>query len=181
MLLTPARTRPAYQLRQYQPHDATSELYPDDPAYRAVIDFRFDAPITVPADYPVEAALADMHRLRVHALLVTREEPDSSEPHFVGLVTQHELVQPHALQAGVPSAPDGSGHTCVADVMTPVEELSVARYASLRDLTVLDVHEMFQGTGLSHLVVVDADGSDFGVARGLISRARLARRLRGSL
>ena len=39
---------------------------------------------------------------------------------------------------------------------------------------------MFQGTGLTHLLVVEIQGDDSTLARGLVSRANLAKRLRCS-
>ena len=179
-LQTSARARAANPLRQYSPHDDSSELYPDDPAYRAVTDFQHDGPITVPASYPLDAAQGDLRRPGVHALFVTREEPGCSEARFIGLVTRHELQAGGAPQAEPSPAAGAAAQRRVAEVMTPVEALAVARYASLRGMTVQDVSEMFEETGLAHLLVVDGDGGDLGIARGLISRALLALRLRGS-
>lgn len=66
----------------------------------------------------------------------------------------------------------------VADVMTPWNELPVVNYESLQTLTASDVYEMFQGTGLTHLLVIENHGNESAVARGLLSRASLAKRLR---
>jgi hypothetical protein len=61
--------------------------------------------------------------------------------------------------------------------MTPRSELSLVNYDSLRTLTALDLYRMFQGTGLTHLLVVESQGVDSAPARGLLSRATLAKRL----
>jgi inactivated superfamily I helicase len=62
--------------------------------------------------------------------------------------------------------------------MTPWNELTVVNYESLQTLTAFDVYEMFQGTGLTHLLVIENHGAESAVARGLLSRATLAKRLR---
>jgi hypothetical protein len=62
--------------------------------------------------------------------------------------------------------------------MTPRNELSLVNYESLQTLTALDLYEMFQGTGLTHLLVVEMHGDDSAIARGLLSRAALTKRLR---
>ena len=123
-----------------------------------------------------------MSRLGVHALLVTRAGPDDGDTRFIGLVTRHDLQHRRAQPTQPGGAPGDPQALRVADVMTLVEELSVTRYASLRDLTVSDIYAMFQGTGLTHLLIVDDDGNGnhIGMARGLMSRARIAQRLRGS-
>ena len=61
--------------------------------------------------------------------------------------------------------------------MTPWNELSLVKYESLQALTAVDVYQMFQGTGLTHLLVVELHGDDSAVLRGLLSRAALAKRL----
>jgi hypothetical protein len=62
--------------------------------------------------------------------------------------------------------------------MTPWNELPLVQYESLQSLTAYDLFEMFQGTGLTHLLVVETHGDESALARGLVSRATLAKRLR---
>ena len=100
--------------------------------------------ITVEADGSIDDALADMNRLGVHALY-----PQASSPNKGCIIP-------------------------VADVMTLWNELTVVNYESLQTLTALDVYEMFQGTGLTHLLVIENHGDESAVARGLLSRATLA-------
>jgi hypothetical protein len=47
----------------------------------------------------------------------------------------------------------------------------------LRSHPAIELYRMFQGTGLTHLLVVEDHGSEAALARGLISRASLAMRL----
>ncbi len=62
--------------------------------------------------------------------------------------------------------------------MTPWDELSLVHYDSLAALTALELSEMFRGTGLTHLLVIEMQADDSALARGLISRGSLAKRLR---
>jgi hypothetical protein len=65
----------------------------------------------------------------------------------------------------------------VADVMTVWEDVSVVHWDSVCSLTTRQLHEMFRGTGLSHVVVVDhAEESQMHV-KALLSRTALAQRL----
>jgi hypothetical protein len=65
----------------------------------------------------------------------------------------------------------------VGDVMTPRNGLSLVKYESLRTLTASEVYEMFQGTGLTHLLVVVAHGNDHVLVEGVLSRAAVAKQL----
>jgi len=118
-----------------------------------------------------------MNRLCVHALLVTQEDLGSVNPQIVGLITAYDIERerPHR-------SPNTRGFNLhkparVGDVMTPWNELSLVKYESLRTLTAVDLYEMFQGTGLTHLLVIELHGDDSAVVRGLLSRAALAKRL----
>ena len=62
--------------------------------------------------------------------------------------------------------------------MTPWNELTVVNYESLQTLTAPVVYKMFQGTGLTHLLVIENHGDESAVATGLLSRETLAKRLR---
>jgi CBS domain-containing protein len=150
----------------------------DDSAFCALTDFRREYLITVEADGSIDDALADMNRLGVHALLVTRQELGGIEQQVVGLITYYDIerIRPHRFPQ--PSIPSKGRISRVGDVMTPWNELSLVHYESLEALTASDVYEMFQGTGLTHLLVIDNHGDDSVVARGLLSRATLAKRLR---
>jgi CBS domain-containing protein len=100
------------------------------------------------------------------------------EQQIVGLITHYDIErrQPHrSPQVGVSTA---YGEVCVGDVMTPWNELPLIKYESLQSLTASDLYEMFQGTGLTHLLVIEAHDDGSAVARGLLSRSALAKRLR---
>ncbi|MHB8475793.1 MAG: CBS domain-containing protein [Steroidobacteraceae bacterium] len=159
---------------------ANDDTYLDrcDPAFRALTDFRRESLITVEADCSVEDALADMNRLGVHALSVTRQRLEGLGQQVVGLITYHDIERLRAHRHPWAARPGNGGIIRVSDVMTPWNELSLVNYESLQTLTAADVYEMFQGTGLTHLLVIENRGDESVVARGLLSRATLAKRLR---
>ncbi len=159
-------------------HEIAS-LQPEDTALRALTDFRYDEPLTVEADAAMEDALTAMERSGVHALLVTRDDSNEVEQQVVGLVTHYDIDRrnPHR-HPGSASRP--RPHLRVSDVMTPWNELSLVHYDSLTDLTAADLFDRFQGTGLTHLLVIEMRPDETAVARGLISRGSLAKWLRRS-
>jgi CBS domain-containing protein len=168
-LLAPHRVRSASALEEpVHPRDV-SALSADDSAYRALVDFHSDYPITEPAGRSVDEAMNDMTRLGVHALVVTKPQAEGSDQQIVGLITSSDIqhLQSHP----------GKQSVRVEDVMTSWADLPLVKYDSLQEMTALELYRMFQGTGLTHLLVVEDHGSEAALARGLISRANLAMRL----
>ena len=179
-LAVPSRIRPAASLNERPAVNDDTYLESDDPAFCALTDFQHEYPITVEADRGIEDALADMNRLGVHALLVTRQDLDSADLQVVGLITYYDIERRHPHRH--PHATVFREHSGirVGDVMTSCDELALVKYESLQMLTAFELYEMFQGTGLTHLLVVENHGDDVTSARGLVSRATLAKRLRRS-
>jgi CBS domain-containing protein len=179
-LVVPARVRWSASLVERSiAHDGL-HLEADDSAFHALTDFQHEYPITVDADTSIDEALADMNRLYVHALLVTQGRFEGVDPQVAGLITAYDIARerPHSF-------PRTTGTTArkrvtVGEIMTPRSELSLVNYESLQTLTALDLYKMFQGTGLTHLLVIETRGVDSAVARGLLSRETLAKRLRRS-
>ena len=155
-----------------------THLEPGDSAFYALTDFRRTSPWTIEPDVSIDAALAEMNRLGVHALLVTQEASNEENPQILGLITEYDIqrARPHRYEGT--SVFIEPKYASVADVMTPSEELSLVHIESLQTLAAFEIYEMFQGTGLTHLLVVETQGDDLFAARGLLSRAALARRLR---
>jgi CBS domain-containing protein len=179
-LIVPSRFRSAASLIERTVANDEAYLESNDSAFCALTDFRREYPITVEADSSIDEALSDMNRLSVHALLVTRQEVGGIEQQVVGLITYYDIERrrPHRYpQMAVSSE---RSDVRVGDVMTPWDELSLVRYGSLQSLTARDLYEMFQGTGLTHLLVVEIHGDESATAIGLVSRAALAKRLRGA-
>jgi CBS domain-containing protein len=132
----------------------------------------------VDAGRSIDDAFSDMARFGVHALLVTKEMRECDHLQVLGLITAYDIERerphrsPGTFVARVPTKIN------VLDVMTPWDELPLVHYASLDTLTARDIYEMFKGTGLTHLLVIDINSDDSGVARGLLSRTTLSKRLR---
>jgi CBS domain-containing protein len=149
----------------------------NDSAFCALTDFRREYPITVNADRSIDDALTDMVRASVHALLVTQEDPDCSDLHVLGLITAYDIEREKAHRIPIP-IPYRMPTVKIADLMTPWDELSLINYESLYSLTTGDLHDMFQRTALTHLLVINIRSDDSGVARGLLWRTNLSKRLR---
>jgi len=111
-------------------------------------------------------------------LLATESSFEGVDAQVAGLITAYDIARerPHSSWRTTRMRP--GKHVMVGEIMTPRSELSLVNYESLQALTALDLYRMFQGTGLTHLLVVEAQGTDSAVARGLLSRATLAKRLR---
>jgi CBS domain-containing protein len=181
VLVVPSEVRSAASLIERTVANDDAYLESNDSALCALTDFRREHTITVEADSSIDDALGDMNRLGVHALLVTRQEVGGIEQQVVGLITYYDVERrrPHRY----PESPVSSEHSDirVGDIMTPWNELPLVQYESLQSLTAYDLYEMFQGTGLTHLLVVETHDDESGLARGLLSRATLAKRSRRAL
>jgi len=157
------------------------KLEPDDPAIYAMTDFRHECPICVPSSRSIDEALEDMNRLGIHALLVTQPQDATAHEQMLGLITSYRIQQRKVYERRLPKTLRGYGNVgTVGEIMTPWEELALVNCRSLQYLNVSEVHQMFQGTGLTHVMVVETHNDDSVVARGLISRAALASRLQES-
>jgi CBS domain-containing protein len=180
-LVVPARVRwSASLIVRFVANDG-SHLEADDSAFHALTDFQHEYPITVDTDTSIDEALADMNRLCVQALLVTQGRFEGVDPQVAGLITAYDIARERPHSSSRTTGTTARKHATVGEIMTPRSELSLVNYESLQTLTALDLYQMFQGTGLTHLLVIETQGVDSAVARGLLSRATLAKRLRRSL
>jgi CBS domain-containing protein len=175
--LEPSRIRASASLRDRVVVRNDGDLNASDSAFYALTDFELDFPITVDIERTIGEAFRDMNRLGIHALLVTRQGLRGIDPQIFGLITAHDIERAQARHprngAGMPA------RRClkVCEVMTLWEDLSYVKYESLRSLTAMDLYQMFQGTGLTHLLVVQLHEDEVPVARGVLSRAALGKRL----
>ncbi len=176
-LVVPSGVRPAESIIERTVAIDGAYLESDDSAFCALTDFRRDYPITVEVDSSIGDALGHMNRLGIHALLVTRQDDAGMEQQVVGLITYYDIERrcphryPHAMVASV------QPRIRVDDVMTAWNELPLVKYESLQSLTAYDLYETFQGTGLTHLLVIENHEHEPALARGLVSRAALTIRL----
>jgi predicted transcriptional regulator len=138
---------------------AAPKLKLHDPAVRAMHDFMRDPPMTVAEDCALQQAIDDLFRLGVRAFLVIRERS------VVGLFSVED-AQRRAAQG-----------LRVGDVMTPSQDLPAIDWQTLEDAQIRDLIEIFEGTGVHHLVVVQNQAVNVATVRGLILRERLARQL----
>jgi CBS domain protein len=153
-------------------------LGPDDAAVYAMTDFRRECPICIPPSRSIDEALEDMNRLGIHALLVTEPHDTTGHNQMLGLITSYRMQEHRASERRLPKPLRGCRNvSTVGEIMTPWQELALVNYRSLQYLNVSDVYQMFQGTGLTHVVIVETYDDDSVIARGLISRAAVASRL----
>jgi CBS domain-containing protein len=179
-LVVPAQVRWSASLIERSPENDSCELEADDSAFHALTDFQHEYPITVDINTSIDEAIADMNRLSVHALLVTQGRFEGVEPQVAGLITAYDIERERPRSSSRSTGMTQRKHLTVGEIMTPRSELSLVNYESLQTLTALDLYQMFQGTGLTHLLVIETQGVDSAVARGLLSRSTLAKRLRRS-
>jgi hypothetical protein len=161
-----------------QPSRATndsSHLTAEDPAIRVMTDFRRAIPAAIDARSFIDDAVNCMNRLRVDALLVKPGAGVSSAQRAVGLITYYDIERCRLHRC--PSATAGKARVHVEDAMTWSAELSMLSYESLRSLKASNLYERFQGTGLTHMLVIETLGIGLVMARGLVSRAALTMRL----
>jgi CBS domain-containing protein len=130
-----------------------------DSAQRAMTDFLRDPPLTVDEEISVEQAIDEMFRLGVRALLVVRDR------RVVGLMTAAEAAR---------SSPRDRR---VAELMTATEDVPAIGWDTLCEARVADLVEIFDGTGVNHLVVLETHSANLSSVRGLIHRERLERQL----
>lgn len=166
LLAQPPSALPALspRSRPYRP-----QLRPSDPAVRAMNDFQRDPPGTVPEDAGLEEIIDHMFRLGVRAFLVVQERS------VIGLITAEDAsVARRARQHS-----DGGARTLrAADVMTPSLDVPAIDWQTLQDSRISDLLEIFEGTGVRYLVVLQTETATWSTVRGLIQRQRLERQLR---
>lgn len=150
-------------------------LDPGDPAIHAITDFTREHPVTVDAERQIDDALNDMIRVGVRALLVYREQ------RIVGLVTSYDIQGERPIQFLQSSNYQHHRDIRVADIMTPWEKLVALDWETIQSLRAGELFHIFEETGLTHLIVIEPDRKGSAVVRALVSRARLARQLKGLL
>jgi len=153
--------------------------YPDlklrDPAVHGMTDFMHKFPISVAPERPIDEALSDMMRFGVRALLVITGE------NVVGLVTSCDIEGVRPLTFSQRSNITRREYIRVGDIMTDWEDLPTVDWSTMQSARIADLLEIFQGVGLMHLLVVEGEhGGGSTIVRGLISRARIDRRLNGT-
>jgi CBS domain-containing protein len=149
-------------------------LEESDPAIHAITDFTREAPVTVESERQIDAALEDMIRLGVRALLVVREL------RVVGLITSYDIQGERPIQFLQSSNYTKHADIRVGDIMTPWERLAAVDWADIQYARAGDLLAVLEESGLTHLIVMEGGkNGSVAIVRALVSRARLTRQLRG--
>src|SRR5450631_3177824 len=149
-------------------------LEASDPAIHAVTDFTREHPVTVDEERQIDHALEDMIRLGVRAMLVMREQ------RIVGLITSYDIQGERPLQFLQTSNYSRHQDVRVGDIMTPWDKLLAVDWDSIQSARAGDLLQVLEEAGLTHLLVIERGKKNASpIVRALVSRARLARQLRG--
>jgi CBS domain-containing protein len=149
------------------------ELRSNDRALRAMTDFTSKIAITVAPDRQIDAALTDMVRLSVRAMLVLRGDS------VIGLITSYDIEGPRPLRFAERPGVRRREDIKVGDIMTEWDDLPTLDWHTVQTAKISDILEIFEGVGVMHLLVVESDERGAEVVRGLISRSRIERHLHG--
>jgi predicted transcriptional regulator len=141
------------------------QLKPGDPAVRAMNDFLHDPPRTIAEDAGLEEVADQMFRLGVRAFLVVHDQS------VIGLITAEDISD--AREAGR----SAEREALAADVMTPSLEVPAIDWQTLQESRISDLVEIFEGSGVRYLVVLQTETASWSTVRGLIHRQRLERQL----
>jgi hypothetical protein len=136
----------------------------NDPAVRVMTDFTQEAPRTIDAALGLDEALDQMFRCGARAMLVSRSQQ------IVGLITTDDLRGECITHSDYSAWRD---ELCVADVMIGVDDIPAIDWETLLESRVSDLVEIFQGSGVICLVVIQSESSAIERIRGLIHRRRL--------
>jgi CBS domain-containing protein len=149
-------------------------LDPSDPAIHAITDFTREHPVTVDEERQIDDALGDMIRLGVRAMLVMREQ------RIVGLITSYDIQGERPLQFLQTSTYTRHQEIRVGHIMTPWDRLLALDWDGIQSARAGDLLHVLDEAGLTHLLVIERGRKNASpIVRALVSRARLARQLRG--
>ena len=154
-----------------RPAEYYQELKSNDPAVHAMTDFTSKFAITVAPDRQIDAALADMVRLSVRAMLVGRAD------RVVGLITSYDIEGPRPARFAERLQVTRREDITVGDIMTAWDDLPTLDWRTIQTARISDLLEISEGMGVMHLLVVESDDRGAEVVRGLISRSRIERQL----
>ena len=149
-------------------------LDPNDPAVHAITDFTREHPVTVDEERHIDAALDDMIRLGVRAMLVVREQ------RIVGLITSYDIQGERPLQFLQSSNYTQHRDIRVGHIMTPWEKLLAVDWDVIQSVRAGDLLGVLEEAEMTHLLVIERGKKNAPpIVHGLVSRARVARQLRG--
>jgi CBS-domain-containing membrane protein len=148
-------------------------LDPGDPAIHAITDFTREHPITVDEDRQIDAALDDMIRFGVRAMLVVRDQ------RIVGLITSYDIQGERPLQFLQTSNYSRHQDIRVGHIMTPWHKLPAVDWETVQVARAGDLLHVLEEAAITHLLVIEPGKNNAApIVRALVSRARLARQMR---
>ena len=149
-------------------------LDPGDPAIHAITDFTREHPATVDEERQIDGALEDMIRLGVRALLVVREQ------RIVGLITSYDIQGERPLQFLQSSTYTRHQDIRVGHIMTPWDKLLAVDWESVQSVRAGELLHVLEEAEMTRVLVIERSKRNASpIVRALVSRARLARQLRG--
>lgn len=154
-----------------RPAEYHQELRSKDPAVNVMTDFTSKLAITVAPDRQIDAALADMVRLSVRAMLVMRVDS------IIGLITSYDIEGSRPVRFAERAQAIRREDITVGDIMTEWEDLPTLDWRTVQTARISDLLEIFEGMRVMHLLVLESDDRGAEVVRGLISRSRIERHL----
>jgi hypothetical protein len=147
---------------------------PGDPAILAITDFTREHPVTVDEERQIDAALEDMIRVGVRALMVVRDQ------RIVGLITSYDIQGERPLQFLQTSNYSRHQDIRVGHIMTPWADLLAVDWDSILSARAGDLLHVLEEAEMTHLLVIERGKKNASpTVRGLVSRARLARQMQG--
>lgn len=158
-----------------KPTPVAQNLELDDPAILVMTDFSYQRAITVGENRHIDAALEDMTRGGVRALLLVRDE------NVTGLITSYDIQGEHPilfLRSSRCIHP-----TClhrdvlVGNIMTPWAELKTLFFEDVRAAAVRNVANIFRSMDLMHILVVESVPGPGVTVHGMFSRTRPERQV----
>jgi CBS domain-containing protein len=132
-------------------------------------DFLDDPPRTIAEDAGLEEVADQMFRLGVRVFLVVRDRS------VIGLITAEDADTARRAQKRFGATPP---ELRAIYVMTPAPDVPAIDWQTLQDSRICDLIEIFEGSGVRYLVVLQTETASWSTVRGLIHRQRLERQLR---
>jgi CBS domain containing-hemolysin-like protein len=142
---------------------------PADPALSVMTDFRERASVVVTDSAPIDAALEHMRHAGVRCAFAIDEARNA----VVGLITAYDISSEKPL--AFPYTP--RREVLVRDIMQKIADWRVIEFADLEPATVGSVAQVFDNSRLTHIPVVETNAEGKRSLRGLLSSAKLKRRL----
>ncbi len=142
-----------------------------DPALRIMTDFTREYPVTVDEEQSIDAALAEMIRLGVRAMLVMRGQ------RVVGFISSYDIQGERPLQYLLRSNHALHDEVQVSHIMTPLPQLVALNWQAVKNADVGEILDAFRHVDAMHLLVMETGTDSTRYVRGVFSKTRIERQL----